>query len=116
MSLEFFPPTKEELEQIIEGLKARLEEKVIEFSIDGKNLFLPSVPVISVQEILMTYLQGRFEISIDDRYIWGWDVLTSIAKNDGFDTFTDFSLYYKSKMNSDGVYSGKIIHWTKLKY
>lgn len=26
MSLEFFPPTAEELEQIIKGLKARLED------------------------------------------------------------------------------------------
>lgn len=91
------------------------ETKIVEFSLDGKSLFLPSVPVISVQEILMTYFQGRFEISIDDRYIWGWDVLTSIALNDGFDTVTDFQLFYKRKM-IHGVFSGKIIHWTNLRY
>jgi hypothetical protein len=89
--------------------------QIIEFSFDGKTLILPSVPVISVQEILMTYIQGRFEISIDDKYIWGWNSLRALAINDGFDSFTDFSIYYKNKMDN-GVFTGKIIHWTHLRY
>jgi hypothetical protein len=91
------------------------EDQIIEFSFDGKTLMLPSVPVISVQEILMTYIQGRFEISIDDKYISGWNSLMALAINDGFDSFTDFSIYYKNKMEN-GVFTGKIIHWTHLRY
>ena len=83
-----------------------------------KNMFqfAPRLPVVSTQEVFMTYaFNGVIEISVDDVYLN--DTLT-FAQNDGFDTWEDFFNYFypKIKANPDLFYKGKIIHWTDLKY
>jgi len=78
-------------------------------------LFAPSVIVERTQDIFITYFQGKFEISIDDKYLNDWNQKVKLAYDDGFESFEDFSIYYKDKMK-DGCFSGKIIHWTDLKY
>lgn len=39
-----------------------------------------------------------------------WEIMRTLAKNDGFDSFYDFCIWF----NKD--FTGKIIHWTKLRY
>lgn len=50
-----------------------------------------------------------FQISIDGNCLT-YDKINRLAKNDGFDSVDDFFSYF----NTD--FSGKIIHWTDLKY
>jgi len=49
------------------------------------------------------------EVYIDDLSITG-DKLLILSQNDGFDTVDDFFAYFNK------AWSGKIIHWTDLKY
>lgn len=83
-----------------------------------KNMkkFMPDGKVVSVQDIFMTYIQGKFEISIDDKLQFGWACRTLIAQNDGFDTDEDMRNFFFPKGCKHDVWSGQIIHWTDLKY
>ena len=84
-----------------------------------KNMFrfAPRIQVVSKQRIFMTYLpqcgQG-FEVTLDGRYLYK-DEIEKIAINDGFDTVAEFEEYFISQMKED-QFSGKIIHWTDLRY
>jgi hypothetical protein len=42
------------------------------------------------------------------------DVIINMAKNDGFDRVADFLNFFT--INDYGIFEGKIIHWTDLRY
>ena len=86
-----------------------------------KNMFrfAPRIPVVSTQRILMSYAYGNIiEISINGREINDFKVKELIAINDGFDSWDDFVDYFIPiiEKSEDGFFTGKIIHWTDLKY
>lgn len=78
--------------------------------------FAPVIPCITTQRIDINYsaLSGLFPkfrpfVHIDDRVLDDNEI-EQLAINDGFDSVDDFFCYF----NTD--FSGKIIHWTDLKY
>lgn len=77
--------------------------------------YLLTVECLCIQEIFMTYHQGRFEVSIENKYLYYTDIV-KLAQNDGFSSYESFRDYWISKMNDNGSYSGFIIHWTDFKY
>ncbi|MES2238880.1 MAG: hypothetical protein V4497_01345 [Bacteroidota bacterium] len=99
------------------------EDMKIDFFINvrTKNMFrfAPTIPVVSTQEILMTYaFNDLIQISIDDRELFGYHERLQFAINDGFDSWEDFFDYFLPKIKAapKGVYKPKLIHWTGLKY
>ena len=81
-----------------------------------KNMFrfAPVLPVVSVQKIEIVYdkVFGKTlypEILIDNVKLHPMK-LEELAQNDGFDSIEDFFAYF----NED--FTGKLIHWTDLKY
>ena len=80
----------------------------------GMFRFAPVLPVVSVQEIEISYdkVFGKTlypEILIDKVKLHPMK-LDDLALNDGFDTIEDFFAYF------DKDFTGKLIHWTNLKY
>ncbi|PWA10953.1 hypothetical protein [Flavobacterium laiguense] len=86
-----------------------------------KNMFrfAPVLPVVTVQKIEIKWIgfsdSYRPWVKIDGKSIYTLDQFDSdkmlqLAQNDGFDTIEDFFAYF----NKD--FTGKIIHWTDLKY
>ena len=81
--------------------------------------FAPKLPVISTQEVFMTYKHSDLiQISIDGRELFGYNERLDFAINDGFDCWEDFfSFFYpKIKAAEKECYKPKLIHWTDLKY
>jgi hypothetical protein len=80
--------------------------------------FAPILPVVSTQNIYITYTKAKKAmVFIDDICFYMQDFsvegnhkMLHLAQNDGFDTIEDFFDYF----NKD--FTGKIIHWTDLKY
>lgn len=80
--------------------------------------FAPTLPVVSIQDIMITRNKhGKTMVFIDGKifYMQDWSVeqkykMLHFAHNDGFDTTEEFSEYFDTDFN------GKIIHWTNLKY
>jgi hypothetical protein len=80
--------------------------------------FAPVLPVVSTQNILITYTKtNKAMVFIDDKCFYMQDFsvegnhkMLHLAQNDGFDTIEDFFAYF----NED--FTGKIIHWTDLRY
>jgi hypothetical protein len=82
--------------------------------------FAPTVPVASAQKIEIVYytdrevliknLPPKIAVVIDDEKQLKEHEILKLAQNDGFDTVEDFFEYF----NQD--YTGKIIHWTDLRY
>lgn len=91
---------------------------MIDFFINARTKdmfrFAPKIPLKDKQRIYITYIQGRFEVSVDDRYMY-WKDIEQIAINDGFDSYEDFRDYFISEM-VDYYYGGYILHWTDFKY
>ena len=81
----------------------------------SKNVFqfAPVLECKCVQDIFITNIQGRFEISVDDKYQYDID---TIAKNDGFDAADHMRQFFFPKNSKCDGFKGKIIHWTDLKY
>ena len=77
--------------------------------------YLLTAECLSIQEIFTTYHQGRFEVSIESKYLYYTDIL-KLAQNDGFPSYETFRDYFIAKMNNNGNYTGFIIHWTDFKY
>lgn len=89
-----------------------------------KNMFrfAPVLPVVSVQKVEIKWIpltipsgEKRPWVRIDGKSIFTiehfiTEEMNQLAKNDGFDTVEDFFAYF----NED--FTGKIIHWTDLKY
>ncbi len=85
--------------------------------------FAPVLPVVSIQEFVLEYELSSSPIGrgacvwIDNVKFWWFDDINKddqkmlhFAQNDGFDTIEDFFAYF----NKD--FTGKLIHWTDLKY
>lgn len=110
----------------------------IDFFINArqKNMFrfAPVLPVVSTQKVEFIWKDNTENLSclgitydrtctimIDDKFyadaylLNDWVVSSSynlkdFANNDGFDTIEDFFAYFNEN------YTGKLIHWTNLKY
>lgn len=90
----------------------------IHFSINVRTKnqlqFAPVVKVKSIQKVEMVIRGIKNErpinVYVDGKIIGVNNGLKELAINDGFDTLEDFYDYFK-----DG-FTGKIIHWTDLKY
>ncbi|MNE59009.1 hypothetical protein D3C80_1540740 [compost metagenome] len=81
--------------------------------------FAPVLPVVSVQEVLMTYYHSDvIQISIDGRELFSYTERLEFAINDGFDNWEDFFNYFYPKIKAapKECYTPKLIHWTDLKY
>lgn len=135
VDIDIYNEVKPKLHTIREDKKDRWKPGVmIHFFINArqKNMFrfAPRIPVISTQEIFMTERGGNLEISIakegsyigsDDKYIY-WETKEQLAINDGFDSYEAFQRYFieriyeNEKKTGNKWFSGKIIHWTDLKY
>lgn len=85
--------------------------------------FAPVLPVVSTQKIEIVWVElfgnNVAHVFIDKEFIakvkFGSEMMVTgnmlqLAQNDGFDTIEDFFSYF----NKD--FTGKIIHWTDLKY
>jgi hypothetical protein len=81
--------------------------------------FAPVLPVVSVQKVEIIWIgfsdSFRPWVRIDGKSIYTIDQIDSnkmleLAHNDGFDSIEDFFAYF----NED--FTGKLIHWTDLKY
>lgn len=80
--------------------------------------FAPVLEVKAVQDIDISYGDHRIDVFIDCKHYDGismrddteHDKLLKLAKNDGFDSVEHFFEWF----NKD--FTGKIIHWTNLKY
>lgn len=78
--------------------------------------------VQSVQKIRIQFAE-QYRKDIPPMYIWidgdMIDIVTAdkLAKNDGFDSYADFQLWFYYATNKAAqVFKGQIIHWTNLKY
>lgn len=81
--------------------------------------FAPRIPVMSTQEVFMTYKHSDIiQISIDGRELFSYTERLEFAINDGFDCWEDFFnfFYPKIKAATKEFYKPKLIHWTDLKY
>lgn len=91
---------------------------MIDFFINARQKdmfrFAPRIPLKDNQRVYMTFIQGRFEVSVDDKYMY-YPEIEKIAINDGFDSYEDFRDYFISEM-VDGFFGGYILHWTDFKY
>lgn len=80
--------------------------------------FAPVIKCKLVQTIVIKHNSGKPSVYVDGKDIYEWDceiengypALKKLAINDGFDSVEDFFAYF----NKD--FTGKIIHWTDLKY
>ena len=116
-------PHKPKLHTIREDKNDRWHAgKMIDFFINCRQKdmfrFAPVMPVVSTQEVFMTYaFNDVIQISIDGRELFGHE-REDFAINDGFDNWYDFFDYFypKIKANPKEFFKGKIIHWTDLRY
>jgi hypothetical protein len=80
--------------------------------------FAPVLPVVSTQNIHITYtIAKKAMVFIDDVCFYMQDLsaegnhkMLHLAQNDGFDTIEDFFKYFSEN------FKGKVIHWTDLRY
>lgn len=81
--------------------------------------FAPVLPVVSVQEIVIKWIGFNDGFRpctwIDKKLIYdvagiNKELMLELAQNDGFESIEDFFRYF------DKDFTGKIIHWTDLKY
>lgn len=75
--------------------------------------FVPVVKCTAVQEIKIKWgihLYDRVCAVFIDGKILGTEEMTKLALNDGFDSLDDFVTYFNTG------FTGKIIHWTHLRY
>ena len=88
---------------------------LIHFYIDTRSplqyLFAPVIDCISTQKIEIIYNRGKIRVYINERQLpLSPSKVEELAINDGFDSVDDFFEWF----NED--FTGKIIHWTDLKY
>ena len=128
VDIDIYNEVKPKLHTIREDKNDRWKLGVmIDFFINArqKNMFrfAPRIPVVSTQEINIEWLtKYMVYVTIDNKPIGDaiWDrgfigmscepILRELAKNDGFNSVEDFFAYF----NKD--FTGKIIHWTDLRY
>lgn len=113
---------KPKLHTIREDLKDRWKKgTMIDFFINCRQKdmfrFAPRIPVVSIQEVIVFYKPDSVffaqtypaDVFIDNRKLEIRELLGFVT-NDGFETIEDFFAYF----NKD--FTGKLIHWTDLKY
>lgn len=87
--------------------------RLIHFVINNRSKnhwqFAPVLPCISTQKIEMVWRNGVFLVFIEGKLLNNEQTL-QLALNDGFESEEEFRSYF----NTD--FTGKIIHWTNLKY
>lgn len=72
-------------------------------------------------DLEITISKSDSYIGGDDFYLYS-DTKELLAQNDGFDNYSDFVQYFSESIEKNGDktgkywYSGKVIHWTNLKY
>jgi len=77
--------------------------------------FAPMLPCKSTQRIFMTIING-LEVSVDSKKLCDIE-LDALARNDGFENINDFENYFfPHQEDIHAEFSGKIIHWTNLRY
>ena len=96
---------------------------MIDFFINArqKNMFrfAPRIPVVSTQRILMSYAYANIiHITINGKRLNDWQEKEKLAINDGFESWDDFVDYFIPiiEKSEDEFFTGKIIHWTDLRY
>lgn len=77
--------------------------------------------VTAIQYVYMTFIAGRFEMSIgDDHYCDQYlsqVQMEAFAKNDGFQSLGDLQDWFIPLIKKcENGYLGKIIHWTDFRY
>lgn len=81
--------------------------------------FAPVLPVVSTQKVQIIYkglfvavaIDGTLFYSSSDNSLGQGNLrMLQLSQNDGFDSIEDFFTYF------DKDFTGKIIHWTGLKY
>ncbi|MBD1394282.1 hypothetical protein [Mucilaginibacter glaciei] len=72
----------------------------------------------SVQDVYMTYYNGKLEVSVDDTLIYGYPERNEFAISDGFADWEDFEKWWIPILMNDPElkYKGRVIHWTNIKY
>jgi hypothetical protein len=98
----------------------RIGTKLFFLTDDGKgkgDRFTPGLPLVSTQSILIHFNLGRIRVEIDGIICTDADI-EILARNDGFDSSEEFQYYFLEKIHESQqkYYTGKIIHWTTLKY
>lgn len=97
----------------------RLIHPVINNRSKNQFQFAPIFPCVSTQNIEIKKHEHMLEVFIDDQLIGHYfpkpnccdsHAIEQLALNDGFDCFGSFFKWF----NKD--FTGKIIHWTSLKY
>lgn len=87
--------------------------RLIHFVINNRSKnqwqFAPVIPCISTQKIEMVWRNGVFLVYVDSKLLNNKQTL-HLALNDGFESEEELRSYF----NTD--FTGKIIHWTNLKY
>ncbi len=70
------------------------------------------------QRVFMTYDQGRLEITIGSKYLYAYQEREQLAINDGFESLSAFEDWFIPicQRRKDGVYTGRLIHWTDFEY
>lgn len=76
--------------------------------------FAPTLPCISIQIVAIRYTKiddeySKRQVYVDGRELFGSEII-QLAENDGFKSVNDFFSWF------DHDFTGKIIHWTNLKY
>ena len=72
--------------------------------------FAPVIKCVSVQTIIIRYNEKGFSLIFVDGILLYGNQKEAVVKNDGFDSIEDFFAFF----NKD--FTGKIIHFTDLKY
>ena len=75
--------------------------------------FFPEKPCVFIQDIVIKHTDNQgVRLVTPEVYIHGvmFTDVERLATNDGFDNVEDFFMYFNSN------FTGKIIHWTNLKY
>ncbi|GAF06043.1 hypothetical protein [Saccharicrinis fermentans] len=74
--------------------------------------------VISKQHVFMSTYQGRLDISIASKELFGWSERNEFAINEGFVSWEAFEDYFYDMVDKreDSCYSPKLIHWTDKRY
>jgi hypothetical protein len=127
VDIDIFNVVKPKLHTIREDKNDRWQVgTIIDFFINVRQKsmfrFAPRLPVVSVQNIEIIYVpfgdkkqDARPFVKVDGRLIYDvgqtlWSQMKEFAENDGFNTIEDFFAYF------DKDFTGKLIHWTDLKY
>lgn len=71
---------------------------------------------VGYEEIFISYIQGKFEITLnDDQYLYG-DAINELGNNDGLDGEQGLKDWFLPSLKKEECFSGIIIHFTDFRY